>query len=185
MNPTDDDDDFDCTGRGWHTLTSYGRNMVQLAFRLTNPQSLFDYQRKGSKSLDDCTEVELVQMLSQKGWHDEVTKKPSKAKPFSGANSERVWWRRPCSRISTTYLKALVDSDQILLKNDAIHHFQPKAYYACLLQGCIAAPRQPLVYYKKVLSLHKSKGKKRRANVKPPVDLESAAPNGDLSNLTE
>jgi len=159
---------------GWFTLTDYARSFLKLAFCLKEPQKLLEFKRKGAsfgKTADDLTAVELVQRLTAEGWKDVTTKKPSQVVPYSGGDGDggmKIWYKKPGQSINIAYLRALACSASILMNNDSIHHFQPKAYYSALLLGCSALPGQPLAYYQKIMkdpkkAKSKATSRKRKA----------------------
>ena len=161
-------------GGGWYTLSDHARQFATLAFRLSKPTKLLEFQRKGASaaaSPADLTSVELVQRLSKKGWSDQTTSKPKKATPYCHGQP-KLWFRKPGKSINVSYLRVLVQSDDILQTVEKIHHFQPKAYYSALLHGCSPLPDQPLAYYQKLMSNSKSKSRKRKTVEDATAELD-------------
>lgn len=147
----------------WYTTTPYARSFLNYGLSLTNPTPILSFRRKGVP-LDKQTGVELIQLLERKGWTDCTTTKKKNAAPFT-LGAEKIWWKKPCQSLSLTYLRALASAEDRLKSGSLqrIHHFQPKAYYSAVLQGCNPLPNQPLVYYKQIMNKknHKGKGSKR------------------------
>ena len=170
---------------GWYTLTESGNSYLKMAFRLSKPTPLLEFNRKGATTIDDFTPLELVQYLSTKGWSDRVGKKKDTSPYTEG--SEKLWWRKPGQKISLTYLKSLAHSEMILQKNERIFHMESKSYYLALLHGCKALPGQPLKYYQKIIKDSSSSKTKRRKTNTPAstagVTCEEMEQSDEISNF--
>lgn len=175
-------------GQGnWYSLTTYGKQHVHIAMTLTSPTSILEFQRAGvGDSSENLTAFEIIRCLTASGWTDQATTQPSKAKsnPYR-VGSQKVWFRRPGALINIQYLRALKHAHPLLIegKITEVHHFQPKAYYDCIISGVSALPGQPLAYYKYILGA--ANGKKNKMNQKKGeiTDVQDSDGDGDISNL--
>ena len=145
---------------GWYTLTSSGRGYVTFAINVNSPKSIVRYQRRQNIPLDQCTTLELVQHLTDNGWKDMQTRKPSSLKPYKQGDT-KTWFRLPGKTISNEYLLALAKSEGLLKDHGdgprEICHCQSKAYYTAFLKGLNPLPRQPLAYYQELMRRMNSK----------------------------
>ena len=165
---------------GWYTLTSSGRGYVSFGINVNSPKSILRFQRKQNIPLDQCTTLELVQHLSDNGWTDVQTRKPSSLQPYKHGDT-KTWFRVPGKTISNEYLLVLAKSESLLHDHDAglreICHCQPKAYYTAVLKGLNPLPRQPLAYSQELMKRRNSTRMTMTAN-----EIEADIDNDDISH---
>ena len=150
-------------GHNHFTLTNKGRNCTKQCIELTKPISVLQFLRPApGGDPEACTTLELIMMLTEKGWHDEQ-KTPRKPTPYT-QGSAKVWYHPKSGnavKLSKLYLVTLLQSETIFqtgVLNEIWHH-QSQNYYRAVLKGYNPLPGQPLTYYKLLMNGEQPSGR--------------------------
>lgn len=147
------------TDHGYYTLTALGRSFIKPAVELCKPVPLLKWKRLSvGTDLSQYTLAELIFHLGNQGWQDQEHAKSKKTVPFK-SQGMKVWYRSPMFKISKLYLHALAVAEERFQAGliDQVCHFQPQAYYRCIIEACSnVLPDQPLAYYKLLMGQEES-----------------------------
>lgn len=139
-----------------YTLSEKGRSCVKHCVELTSPTPFLSFKREveeqPSDSREELTTLELIGLLTQQGWKDEVRQARQRLQPFT-AEADLIWYRTELQKPSKLYLRVLLTAlDRFGKKTlSRVCHFQSQNYYKAILEGYDPLPNQPLDYYKLVM----------------------------------
>lgn len=144
---------------GLFTLTQAARSFIKPCIELWDSKPILQCKRINTEDhISKYTLAELILYLGSHGWKDKESKKTKKLEPYK-QDGPRVWYQSPGHKTSKLYLQALAVADERFeghMMTETVH-FQPQAYYRCVVEGCCnVLPNQPLSYYKMLLKGHGS-----------------------------